>query len=220
MTCGYRTDRRAVRTKETFQDGWVYTGAEVYVNGTNELFVVDRIKASPFVVRTMSALTSTSGLNQGQGFPRSVVHATAIAVAMLTCNTYPVAPPELEGHILELKDVSDVCIVGRPDEYSGEVPFAFIVPSAEALERIKRDPTEAEKIKAAVIKVCETYHWINFGVMTDMRIKHVADNKVHFKRLAGGVEFIDVIPRNPSGKLLRRVLRDRLRAQQVTKAKL
>lgn len=67
-----------------------------------------------------------------------------------------VAPPELEGHILELKDISDVCIVGKPDEYSGEVPFAFIVPSADALERIKKEPAEADKIKAAVIKVCET----------------------------------------------------------------
>ena len=37
---------------------------------------------------------------------------------------------------------------------------------------------------------------------------------------AGGVEFIDAIPRNPSGKLLRKVLRDRLRAQQAAKAKL
>lgn len=43
---------------------------------------------------------------------------------------------------------------------------------------------------------------------------------MYFKRLAGGVEFIDAIPRNPSGKLLRRVLRDRLRAPQVAKAKL
>ena len=27
--------------------------------------------------------------------------------------------------------------------------------------------------------------------------------------MAGGVEFIDVIPKNPSGKMLRRLLRDR-----------
>jgi 4-coumarate--CoA ligase len=27
--------------------------------------------------------------------------------------------------------------------------------------------------------------------------------------LAGGVEFIDAIPKNPSGKMLRRLLRDR-----------
>ncbi|KAG9315617.1 phenylacetyl-CoA ligase [Chiua virens] len=42
--------------------------------------------------------------------------------------------------------------------------------------------------------------------------KHVADHKVGYKRLAGGVEFIDVIPRNPSGKLLRRLLRDKARS--------
>lgn len=39
----------------------------------------------------------------------------------------------------------------------------------------------------------------------------MADNKVAYKHLAGGVEFVDVIPKNPSGKLLRRVLRDRAR---------
>lgn len=44
--------------------------------------------------------------------------------------------------------------MGKPDEYSGEVPFAFIVLSLDALERIRKNPAEAEKIKAAVIKVC------------------------------------------------------------------
>ena len=45
---------------------------------------------------------------------------------------------------------------------------------------------------------------------------------MEYKRLAGGVEFIDVIPKNPSGKLLRRVLRDQakaMRAKEATKAK-
>ena len=39
-----------------------------------------------------------------------------------------------------------------------------------------------------------------------------------YKRLAGGVEFIDAVPKNPSGKLLRRVLRERgkeIRARAV-----
>ncbi|KAH9833502.1 amp dependent CoA ligase [Rhodofomes roseus] len=160
---GYLNNDKA--TKETFKDGWVSTGDEVYVNDVNELFVVDRIKD------------------------------------LIKVRGFQVAPPELEGHILELKDVSDVSVVGKPDEYSGEVPYAFVVPSADALERIKKDPAEGEKIKAAIVK-------------------HVADNKVNFKRLTGGVEFIDVIPRNPSGKLLRRVLRDRLRAQLAVQAKL
>lgn len=51
----------------------------------------------------------------------------------------------------------------------------------------------------------------------------MADAKVEYKRLAGGVEFIDTIPKNPSGKLLRRVLRDQaraMRAGQPAKAKL
>lgn len=49
----------------------------------------------------------------------------------------------------------------------------------------------------------------------------VADHKVHYKKLAGGVEFVDVIPKNPSGKLLRRLLRDKARELRAkTKAKL
>lgn len=43
-----------------------------------------------------------------------------------------------------------------------------------------------------------------------------------YKHLAGGVEFVDVVPVSPSGKLLRRVLRERARAikQREIKAKL
>ena len=41
-------------------------------------------------------------------------------------------------------------------------------------------------------------------------MQHVADHKTQYKWLAG-VEFIEVVPKNPSGKLLRRLLRDRLK---------
>lgn len=51
--------------------------------------------------------------------------------------------------------------------------------------------------------------------------KHVADNKVAYKHLAGGVEFVDSIPKTPSGKLLRRVLREKGKElRKVPKAKL
>ena len=51
--------------------------------------------------------------------------------------------------------------------------------------------------------------------------KHVADNKVYYKHLAGGVEFVDVIPKNPTGKLLRRLLRERAKQlMKKTKARL
>ena len=38
--------------------------------------------------------------------------------------------------------------------------------------------------------------------------QYVADAKVSYKHLKGGLEFVDVIPKNPSGKLLRRVMRE------------
>ena len=38
----------------------------------------------------------------------------------------------------------------------------------------------------------------------------MSDHKTQYKWLAG-IEFIDVVPKNPSGKLLRRLLRDRLK---------
>lgn len=41
----------------------------------------------------------------------------------------------------------------------------------------------------------------------------VASNVAGYKRLRGGVIFIDAIPKSPAGKILRKVLRDR--AQDV-----
>lgn len=41
--------------------------------------------------------------------------------------------------------------------------------------------------------------------------KYVEDRLAHYKWLKGGVEFVDSIPKSPSGKTLRRLLRDRER---------
>jgi len=64
---------------------------------------------------------------------------------------FQVAPAELEGHLLNNSFVSDVCVVGVPDEYNGEIPFAFITPSDEARERVKRG--EEKLVKAQIAKV-------------------------------------------------------------------
>jgi 4-coumarate--CoA ligase len=42
-------------------------------------------------------------------------------------------------------------------------------------------------------------------------LKFVADNASYAKRLHGGVKFIEEIPKNPSGKILRRELREMLK---------
>ncbi|KAK0464422.1 phenylacetyl-CoA ligase [Desarmillaria tabescens] len=111
---------------------------------------------------------------------------------------FQVAPAELEGCILDHPDVSDACVVGFPDEYSGEVPLAFVVLTEEASSKVlERGP----QIKDSIIK-------------------HVASNKVNYKHLKGGVEFISAIPKNPSGKLLRRVLRQHASSLRKKEAKM
>ena len=66
---------------------------------------------------------------------------------------FQVAPAELEGLLLDHPDVDDACVVGVPDEYSGEVPLAFIVPSRRAVERMSKDKNENAKLKAVLCKV-------------------------------------------------------------------
>jgi 4-coumarate--CoA ligase len=67
---------------------------------------------------------------------------------------FQVAPAELEGHLLDMPDVGDACVIGVPDDYSGEVPMAYVVLSEQAKERYERDPkAEGPKIKEAIKKV-------------------------------------------------------------------
>ncbi|PBK61302.1 acetyl-CoA synthetase-like protein [Armillaria solidipes] len=104
---------------------------------------------------------------------------------------FQVAPAEIEDHLMSHPHVADVCVVPIADEYSGELPLAFVVPSTQA-RQIMNDGGDPEIIK-------------------DQIKQHVADHKVKEKWLAGGVRFIDSVPKSPSGKLLRRVLRDGLK---------
>ena len=96
-----------------------------------------------------------------------------------------VAPAELEAHLLTHPAVADCAVIPIPDEAAGEVPKAYVVKSSSVgLEDNDR------------------------MVIRDIQ-KHVEKNKARHKWLKGGVEFIDVIPKSPSGKILRRLLRDK-----------
>ncbi|KAG9103257.1 hypothetical protein FRC07_010052 [Ceratobasidium sp. 392] len=98
---------------------------------------------------------------------------------------FQVAPAELEGHLLDHPLVDDAGVIGLPDEFSGEVPLAFVVLSAQA--------KKSGKGEAAIKKEIA---------------KFVSDKKVNYKWLKGGVVIVDAVPKNPSGKILRRELRD------------
>lgn len=69
------------------------------------------------------------------------------------CRGFQVAPADLEGCLFDHKAIADVCVVGIPDEYSGEVPLAFVVLKEDARRIIEQDPREAAKIKTSIEKV-------------------------------------------------------------------
>ena len=66
---------------------------------------------------------------------------------------YQVAPADLEGCLFDHPDVADVCVVGVPDDYSGEVPLAFVVLNAKARTRIEGNTQEKNRITASIMKV-------------------------------------------------------------------
>ncbi|XP_072046258.1 uncharacterized protein [Amphiura filiformis] len=89
-----------------------------------------------------------------------------------------VAPAELEALLLTHPSVADAAVIGIPDEEAGELPKAFVVKKGDA------EITEEELTKFVAEKVAPT------------------------KKLRGGVEFVSSIPKNPSGKILRRQLKE------------
>uniref|UniRef100_A0A8D8UD43 Luciferin 4-monooxygenase n=1 Tax=Cacopsylla melanoneura TaxID=428564 RepID=A0A8D8UD43_9HEMI len=94
---------------------------------------------------------------------------------------FQVAPAELESLLLNHKDIADAAVIGKPDDLCGEVPLAFVVKKPES-------NVTSKDIQAYVEKLVSPQ-----------------------KRLRGGVVFVDAIPKNASGKILRRVLRESIK---------
>lgn len=66
---------------------------------------------------------------------------------------YQVAPAELEGFLLLRPDVVDACVVSIPDDYSGEIPLAFIVLDPDTQRRVHGDHAASIGLKKDIQKV-------------------------------------------------------------------
>lgn len=97
---------------------------------------------------------------------------------LIKVKAFQVPPAELEELIRNFPDVADVAVIGIPHPTLGEAPKAFIVP--------KTDKT------------------INKLKLQDF----VATKVAPYKRLEGGIQIVKSIPKNASGKILRRVLKE------------
>lgn len=93
---------------------------------------------------------------------------------------FQVAPAELEGVLTSHPDIVDAAVVGKEDAISGEIPVAFVVRKPDS------------KVTEKEIQ------------------EYVAQQVAPFKKLEGGVRFIEAIPRNMTGKILRIKLREML----------
>lgn len=90
---------------------------------------------------------------------------------------YQVSPSEIETVLLSHRAVKDAAVTAKSDERSGEVPLAFIVKQPGAT-------ITAQDVQEYVKQKLSPQKW-----------------------LYGGVQFVDAIPKNPAGKILRRELR-------------
>ncbi|KAJ6457515.1 hypothetical protein DFH09DRAFT_961487, partial [Mycena vulgaris] len=120
-----------------------------------------------------------------------------------------VTPAELEDHLMAHPYVADACVVSILDEYSGEISLALLVPSAAAKSSMEAGTDESAVCLPALRVPCLLF----ISIIRGQHCGHVSDHKVKEKWLTGGVRFIDVVPKSPSGKLLCRILRDKLRAE-------
>jgi long-chain acyl-CoA synthetase len=92
-----------------------------------------------------------------------------------------VAPAQLEALLLEHPAVADVAVIGKPHEEAGEIPKAFVVL------RKGHENQSADELMT----------WANGKLSGYKNIREL--------------DFIDAIPRNPSGKILRRILKEQER---------
>jgi 4-coumarate--CoA ligase len=124
--------------------------------------------------------TGDEGLIDEEG----IIHVLDRLKEMIKVKGFQVAPAEIEDLLLGQAKVEDCAVLGIPDDYSGELPKAFVVLKPG----IPKDTKVGQEL-----------------------IEYVKQKKVRYKWVKE-IELVDEIPKSPSGKILRRVLRDKAKA--------
>jgi long-chain acyl-CoA synthetase len=101
---------------------------------------------------------------------------------MIKYKGFAIAPAEVEAVLLEHPAVRDCGVIGKADEDAGEIPLAFIV--------LREGQSDCVKLRT---ELCG----------------YVGERLTHYKQ-PREVRFVNAIPRNPSGKILRKDLREQL----------
>uniref|UniRef100_A0A8H7KDJ0 AMP-dependent synthetase/ligase domain-containing protein n=1 Tax=Bionectria ochroleuca TaxID=29856 RepID=A0A8H7KDJ0_BIOOC len=118
---------------------------------------------------------------------KGFIHIVDRIKEMIKVKGQQVAPADLEQLLLGHPAVEDCAVLGIPDDRSTERPKAFVVLK----QTVSPNPKIAKEL-----------------------LQYVKDRKIRYKWLKE-IEFISEVPKSPSGKILRRVLRGK-RAKEDT----
>lgn len=104
---------------------------------------------------------------------------------MIKVRGFQIAPPEIENVLLSHPNIVDAAVIGVKERGTGEGEDKIEKPRAYVVRRPGADKVTEEEVK-----------------------KWCGERLAKYKELSGGVRFMDAIPKNPSGKILKRVLRE------------
>lgn len=139
---------------------------------------------------TVAALTDDGWYRTGDVAyldERGFVHLVDRVKDIIISGGENIYPAEIETVLAAHAAVADVVVVGESDERWGEVPVAHVVVRAESADAVVGGATEA-------------------GALAAELAEHCAGQLARYK-LPKRIEFIDIVPRNTLGKVLRRELR-------------
>ncbi|XP_064454914.1 luciferin 4-monooxygenase-like [Ornithodoros turicata] len=149
-----------------------------------------RVKSPGCVPGYFNKPEATAGMYDSEGFLKTGdvgyydEHGTFYIVdrikELIKCMDQQVAPAELEDLLLQHRAVKEAAVAGIPHKDFGEAPRAFIILHSGAKE---------DAVKGELLRL-------------------IAENLAPHKRLHGGIEFVENIPKSDTGKNLRRALRD------------
>ena len=104
---------------------------------------------------------------------------------------FQVAPPELEAVLLSHPQIVDAAVIGVPSSQDDDQsPRAYVV---------RREGEQGDALTEAEVK------------------QHLSNKLTRFKHLDGGVNFVPSIPKNASGKILKRILRESAKKEMSAK---
>lgn len=143
---------------------------------------------NPDMSVTTEALTRDGWLRTGDVGtldPDGTLCITDRIKELIKVRAYQVAPAELEALLCSSDAVADAGVVGVHDnDEATEWPRAYVVARDQDLDKAGLERL-AHELKALVESHTARYKW-----------------------LVGGIVFVKTIPKSPSGKILRRVIRD------------